>query len=771
MKLLIFITLTFFFTISYSQVFDTLLDVRDGQKYEIVQIGDQWWMAENLNFYTSTDSWYYDFDSIYYAEKYGRYYTWEQAIKVCPSGWHLPSDNDWNQLFEFLGGSDVAGGKMKKAGDSWAPPNETATNESGFSAVPGGSFFEGRFMHSWVFAYIWTSTEVILFPEYAGFVFLYYDYPHVDISSVKKTDANPVRCIKDSDESNISLSIQKNINIDELKFKQNQLIVGIEIESDKDLSDVIIESDLNGNLMNIHISEDDDLNQDSRIDTIKAGRPTTIVFSSKEFNSTQSELDLTVSVTSISGQPVNKSIDEVISLYFAKNSNEQNRPFNSNPDYYQFENDNKCISLDEFIHEFHVGLTRPLLLAHRLNNLWRGRCYGLVASAGAYFKTPSIKPIPGYPWEWGEDLDNVILSNINTFQLAQQKYDPSFDNDPGYTFNRIAQQIAQGNPVIIGMRTPPDQQNEVSKHAVLATKITNYKNAGFSMIHIYNTWDIGSLDKIIYNHSTNQFDLYSNNSYYEFCLFPQSAFIEESPEIILNYYYGHTTTLLDSLKQKIFASACPVNMYVMNSSGEKHGYLDNGVFVGEIATAESHRIATNNYIGDSATYIQVPSDDNYQVFLYATDTGTVRFEYYEPEDKYSHFFAISNTISISNGSVLTFNDSNSSEISIDNNGDGVFEKTDHLFESTISKNEYLSEAFDKIMIYPNPFTQYTIIRLPASSQNPYQLFMWDLSGKLVRQERNISELEYRLNSNGLSRGIYFLEMRGAKLYRGKIIIH
>lgn len=89
-----------------------LLDKRDGQEYATVEIGDQVWMAENLNFRTE-HSWYYDNDSSSYAAKYGRLYTWEDASKACPVGWHLPSDEEWKALEKFIGMSfdvlDIAG--------------------------------------------------------------------------------------------------------------------------------------------------------------------------------------------------------------------------------------------------------------------------------------------------------------------------------------------------------------------------------------------------------------------------------------------------------------------------------------------------------------------------------------------------------------------------------------------------------------------------------------------------------------------------------------
>jgi uncharacterized protein (TIGR02145 family) len=115
----------------------TFTDPRDGKIYKTVKIGKQTWMAENLNFNVGSGSWCYD-NSISNCASYGRLYTWDAARSACPSGWHLPNDSEWNQLINYLGGENVAGGKLKST-IHWNSPNIEATNSSGFSAFPGGS--------------------------------------------------------------------------------------------------------------------------------------------------------------------------------------------------------------------------------------------------------------------------------------------------------------------------------------------------------------------------------------------------------------------------------------------------------------------------------------------------------------------------------------------------------------------------------------------------------------------------------------------------------
>jgi len=105
-------------------------DSRDGQKYPYVNIGTQTWMAQNLNYKASGTKCYDDENRGCKAT--GRLYDWETAMNSCPSGWHLPTTAEWATLINFVGGSKIAGTKLK-APDSWAE-NGYGTDDYGFSA-------------------------------------------------------------------------------------------------------------------------------------------------------------------------------------------------------------------------------------------------------------------------------------------------------------------------------------------------------------------------------------------------------------------------------------------------------------------------------------------------------------------------------------------------------------------------------------------------------------------------------------------------------------
>lgn len=95
----------------------TMADERDGQEYKVIKIGDQIWMAENLN--TQLDTAQYCYDNLpANCTTNGALYTWPAAKVACPAGWKLPDNTEWETLITTLGGFDVAGGKMKAGGSS-----------------------------------------------------------------------------------------------------------------------------------------------------------------------------------------------------------------------------------------------------------------------------------------------------------------------------------------------------------------------------------------------------------------------------------------------------------------------------------------------------------------------------------------------------------------------------------------------------------------------------------------------------------------------------
>ena len=221
-------------TISFTtlRVFDfgSFTDLRDGTVYKTIKIGDQVWMAENLRYLPNvvgpeTGSniepycYVYDYNGTDVTaakatenyDTYGVLYNWSAAMNgatssnanpsgvrgICPAGWHLPSDAEWTQLIDYLGGEDVAGGKLKETGTQhWIDPNTGATNETGFTALPGGSrHHDGHFDSIGGTGIWWSATEG--YATYAWGRYVYYNSSTVRRRSNYKELGFSVRCLRD----------------------------------------------------------------------------------------------------------------------------------------------------------------------------------------------------------------------------------------------------------------------------------------------------------------------------------------------------------------------------------------------------------------------------------------------------------------------------------------------------------------------------------------------------------------------------------------------
>lgn len=190
----------------------------DGNGYDTVQIGTQVWLKQNLNtsrYYNGTAipkvtdnaTWaglntgarsYYNNDSVANADTYGALYNWYAVNtgNLCPFGWHVPTDNEWTALVNYLGGTSIAGGKLKEAGLShWNSPNTGATNSSGFTALAGGyRLTSGTYNFTGKLGYWWTSSESTTLD--ANRWKLNYDAISISKAASTKQFGFSVRCIK-----------------------------------------------------------------------------------------------------------------------------------------------------------------------------------------------------------------------------------------------------------------------------------------------------------------------------------------------------------------------------------------------------------------------------------------------------------------------------------------------------------------------------------------------------------------------------------------------
>jgi len=194
----------------------------DGNVYHVVTIGTQTWMVENLKatryndgtaipLVTDSVAWnalstpeycWYNNNSITYKNTYGALYNWYTVNtgKLAPTGWHVPADSEWSVLTTYLGGESVAGGKLKETGTThWGSPNTAATNETGFTALPGGcrDGIYGTFHDVGHGGFWWSATAYDA--TYSWSLVRYMDYGSANVYSTTTISNNgySVRCVQD----------------------------------------------------------------------------------------------------------------------------------------------------------------------------------------------------------------------------------------------------------------------------------------------------------------------------------------------------------------------------------------------------------------------------------------------------------------------------------------------------------------------------------------------------------------------------------------------
>lgn len=182
---------------------ESFTDPRDGQSYDIVQIGPQTWMAENLNYETEGSA--CPEGDNRNCSKYGRLYTWKAAQKACPEGWRLPDRADFEQLIASAGGTDlasgmaVAGEKLKSTSGWFKKGN--GSDEFGFNAFPAGyrlggsESAPGKFDGIGGYAHLWSATETA--DGLAYYMLLDFSTKAAKLNAFGKDEARSVRCVKE----------------------------------------------------------------------------------------------------------------------------------------------------------------------------------------------------------------------------------------------------------------------------------------------------------------------------------------------------------------------------------------------------------------------------------------------------------------------------------------------------------------------------------------------------------------------------------------------
>jgi uncharacterized protein (TIGR02145 family) len=257
---------TVFVALTLSSNAQTVTDI-DGNVYNTVTIGTQTWMAENLKTTKYSDGtaipfviddtlWgkslpaycWYNNDMATYKGTYGALYNWftldtasNGGKNVCPAGWHVPSYAEWTTMLDYLGGEGAAKGKLMETGTAhWSDPYPEATNETGFTALPGGyRSFDGSFNYLGCMGYWGSSSEI---DTYAAWNFYIVDNSCLIIRRGYSKDLGiSVRCVQDN-----NTSITNSINPDKVIFYPNPATERLYLKNSNYANTIIMIFDLLG---------------------------------------------------------------------------------------------------------------------------------------------------------------------------------------------------------------------------------------------------------------------------------------------------------------------------------------------------------------------------------------------------------------------------------------------------------------------------------------------------------------------------------------------
>lgn len=654
------------------RIFDTFIDDRDSKRYKAIQIGEQIWMAENLNVGTSVETYYTgirhsDVANNGIIEKYcfgnqptncdvyGGLYEWDEMMSygpqddkplgttqgICPNGWHIPTGSEWTDLYSYLGGDTIAGGKLKEQGiDHWWNPNTGADNESGFTALPAGQkIIEGGYYYMNTYTYFWSSSY-----SYSDHYLSYnmnYTSSGISTSNEDKFFGLSVRCVKNSC-SQLTLNITA--------------------------SDITCHGENDGSI-NLSV----------------LGGTSPFIYDWNTLNG--------------SG--------------LIANNEDQNGL--SPGKYYVAVTDNEgCIKEDSIIF-----IEPDLVLQPSVND------------TSIYLGSPTpVLIVTGVNVRWYSDpLLQTLINNGNSFN-------PGEINVGTYTYF-VTQTIngceSQSNQVILTIKPPLTIISEFPFLDDFENGIGGWFSTGTN-----TSWEFGGPSGATINlaasGSTSWITNLSGNYNAD-----ENSFVYSPP-------FDFTNLSNPAVELKVW----------WDSEGTYDGScLQYSVDTGQtwITTQKDIDYLWYNRSNLTTLFNAVGSMKGW------SGDGT----YGEGSDGW--VTAIAPLTGLSGKPYVRFRFAFASNGSYENDG-FAFDDV-KIFSDPLAGTEPLTE-YGNLKIYPNPFNNKTIIEFQNPSNEPFRLTLTDLSGKVVRIVDNITDSMYELDRDGLSKGFYFIELRGKNIYRGKV---
>lgn len=833
----------------------SIVDIRDNREYRTVKIGEQWWMSENLAYLpmvsnpsvesqTSPHYYVYDYMGTNVSEAkatdnyntYGSLYNWTAAQDACPTGWHLPSENELQELEAALGMSQSTiqieewrgtneGGKLKEIGtEHWKSPNSGATNETGFNALPSGYVIHGEYQTMSEFVGYWSSTTGI-YNNAAYYRALSYDRADIRKANYKVKNAGySVRCITENQENLIKSESLYPIGKYTLDpYGLGGLILGSRICGGFNVADAAINEVLDELWLEVGKSAFeftvDQLSEDLEID----GYPNYITLCMKVSNDPNRTVDISDFVFLM-------EVENEIPIGYPINVTYRNTTltdgFESTPSdigtILHWESINQS---DNYYDVYSLGnwLRRGLLDNEMIDlttigvvngyTYQAGDIFMILRSFGSYTAGSYIKmhfiPIIASNMDYLPSIGSLIEIQGTTKKLAigdgtiRQKYSTFSSIEWVNTYikpesikllnGNYTDQIYYGTSLINVYEFDDgnaltlnfvDEINNAPDFEIKKNSIIQYpeefleENKKYTLTAtILNKGQIpGSCEVEFYYTSDNQ--CISIGASQIINLIPGQEKICSIDWSINELYpdkYGVITTFVQvkkaapvEINSENNIAFQPINVNNSGLTDFINGFLD--IFAQcpvYLEVTDPHNNVTNFLMNDipEAEYSILDLDDNgtldHRVFITNPDSGkytisVIPLESANPNDTFS----------------LSIRDENLERKIVNNDYISNIPTVpyEHYEISTTSIQRQFAIDSEFLYVFPNPFYNITNIKFENHKHFAFSLNVKDLSGRTVHQVDGITSSEYKLNLGGFVKGVYFLELKGDKVYKGKVLI-